>query len=99
MNTSCQNGCKHVHTHLSQRDLAPKTKPPPLTLPPNLDATGIKHVQKIVGSILYYTRAVDMMVLKALNSIAVEQTKDTKQTMACCNQLLDYLFHNANAKI
>jgi hypothetical protein len=40
-----------------------------------LDAKGIKHVQKIVGSILYYARAVDMMVLMALSSIAVEQMK------------------------
>jgi hypothetical protein len=48
-------------------------------LPPNalpqLDAKGIKKVQQIVGSILYYTRAVDMMILMALSSIAVEQTK------------------------
>jgi hypothetical protein len=52
-----------------------------------------------VGSILYYAHAIDMMVLKALNSIAMEQTKATEQTMVQCTQLLDYLSHNADAKI
>jgi hypothetical protein len=49
---------------------------------PKLDAKGIKRVQKIVGSILYYARAVDMTVLIALSSIAVKQTKAMEKTMA-----------------
>jgi hypothetical protein len=49
---------------------------PPDSLP-RLDAKGIKRVQQIVGSILYYARAVDMTVLMALSLIAVEQTKAT----------------------
>ncbi len=39
------------------------------------------------------------MVLKALNLIAVEQTKATVKKMAWCTQLLDYLLHNEDAKI
>ncbi len=39
---------------------------------PRLDEKGIKRVQKIVGSILYYARAVDMTVLMTLSAIAVE---------------------------
>jgi hypothetical protein len=46
---------------------------------PKLDAKGIKRVQKIMGSILYYARAVDMTVLMALSSIVVEQTKATEK--------------------
>jgi hypothetical protein len=38
-------------------------------------------------------------VLKALSSIAVEQTKASNKTMARCTQLLDYLSHNADAKV
>ncbi len=64
-----------------------------------LDAKGIKRVQKIVGSILYYAWAVDMTVLMALSSIAVEQTKATEKTMAQCTQLLDYLSGHADAKV
>ncbi len=66
---------------------------------PNLDASGIKHVQQIVGSILYYARAVDMMVLMALSSIAVEQMKATEKTIGRCIQLFDYLATNEMAKI
>ncbi len=42
---------------------------------PVLDAGGIKQIQQIVGSILYYAHAVNMTVLMTLSSIAVKQTK------------------------
>ncbi len=41
---------------------------------PRLDKNGIKRVQQIVGSILYFARAVNMTVLMALSTIAIEQT-------------------------
>ncbi len=66
---------------------------------PKHDKNGIKRVQKIVGSILYYARAVDMMVLIALSSIVVEQAKATEKTMARCTQLLDYLSGHVDAKV
>ena len=51
-------------------------------LPPDtmqkLNKDEIKQIQKIVRSILYYTRAVDMMVLMALSTIASGQTKGTE---------------------
>jgi hypothetical protein len=56
---------------------------------PKLDAKGIKCAQQIVGSILYYARAVDMMILMALSSIAIKQTKATEKTMGRCIQFLD----------
>jgi hypothetical protein len=72
-------------------------------LPPNdtpkLDAKGMKHVQQIVGSILYYAQAVDMMVLMALCSVAIKQTKATEKTIERCIQLLDYLATNETTKI
>ena len=64
-----------------------------------LDAKGIKRIQQIVGSILYYAHAVDMTVLMALSSIAVEQTKATEKTLGRCLQLLDYLASNSEAKV
>jgi hypothetical protein len=54
---------------------------------PKLVKKGIKRVQKIVGSILYYTRAVHMTVLMALSTIAVDQTNVTKRTTERCTQL------------
>ncbi len=66
---------------------------------PKLDEKGIKRIQKIVGSISYYAQAVDMTVLAALSTIAIDQTKATKRTMEQCIQLLDYLVSNQNAKV
>jgi hypothetical protein len=40
-----------------------------------------------------------MTVLMALSTIAVDQMKATKRTMEQCTQLLDYLAHNADAKV
>jgi hypothetical protein len=40
-----------------------------------------------------------MMVLMALSSIAVEQTKATENTMGRCTQLLDYLLGQSNAPV
>jgi hypothetical protein len=66
---------------------------------PRLDAKGIKQVQQIIGRILYYARVVDMMVLMALSSITVEQTKATEKTMGRCTQLLDYFSGHLNATV
>jgi hypothetical protein len=66
---------------------------------PQLDAKGIKQVQQIVGSILYYAHVVDMTVLMALSSIAVEQTKATEKTMGRFTQLLDYFLGQSDATV
>jgi hypothetical protein len=72
-------------------------------LPPDstskLDKKGVKRIQQMVRSILYYARAVDMTVLIALSTIAIEQTKATEMTMGQCMQLLDYLASNQEAKV
>ncbi len=66
---------------------------------PVLDTKRIKQIQQIVGSILYYAHVVDMTVLMALSSIAVEQIKASEKTMERCIQLLDYLASNSKAKV
>jgi hypothetical protein len=47
----------------AQRPLPPDTSPP-------LSNVDIKHVQRIIGSILYYTLAVNLTMLMALSMIA-----------------------------
>jgi hypothetical protein len=56
-------------------------------------------VQKIVGSIVYYARAVDMTVLMALSTTASEKTKGTEQTMEKALQILDFLATHPDATI
>jgi hypothetical protein len=53
--------------------------PLPLDAPPPLGKTDIKQFQQIVGSILYFARAVDTTVLMALSTIAIKQTNETKK--------------------
>ncbi len=81
-----------------QKQFGSKSQAPlPTNEPPKLDAKDIKRIQQIVGSILYYARAVDMTVLAALSTIAIDQTKATQWTMDQFIQLLDYLARNLDA--
>jgi hypothetical protein len=57
----------------------------------NLPIRRLKKVQNIIGSILYYARAVDMMVLMVLSTIASEQITGMENTMEKAYQVLDYL--------
>jgi hypothetical protein len=50
--------------------------PPKMNPPPPLDKQ-CTTIQKITGSVLYYSRAVDPKVLMTLNDISTEQTKAT----------------------
>jgi hypothetical protein len=60
------------------------------TSPPLMDA-GIKHIQWVIGSILYYARAVDLTVLMALSTISSKQAHGTENMIQKTKQLLDYL--------
>jgi hypothetical protein len=64
---------------------------------PLLSPEEIKEIQHIVGGILYYACTVDITVLMALSSIAIEQTKGTTNTMEKAKQLLDFLATNPDA--
>jgi hypothetical protein len=72
---------------------ATKDETPPLTTKQCLT------IQKVMGSVFHYARAVDPTVLMPLNDIATEQTKATKKTQASNNQLLDYLATHPDATI
>ena len=99
MDTYCQPDYKCAHTHLNQKNGSEAQAPLPPDASPKLDVKGIKRIQQIVGRILYYARAVDMTVLAALSTIAIDQTKATKRTMERCIQLRDYLASNQEAKV
>ena len=46
---------------------------------PLLDKTQQKFIQQVVGSFLYYARAIDMTILTVLNAIASEQTNQRRE--------------------
>jgi hypothetical protein len=65
--------------------------PLPADISPKLSDEEIKEIQRVVGSILYYERVVDITILMALSSITSKQTRGMTNTMAKAKQLLDYL--------
>jgi len=73
--------------------------PLPVDISPRLSDEEIKEIQQIIGSMLYYARAVNITVFVALSSIASKQTRGTTNTMAKAKQLLDYLVTHPDATI
>eukprot|EP00957_Ditylum_brightwellii_P195361 14884607-Ditylum_brightwellii.AAC.1 len=59
----------------------------------------IKHVQKAVGLIIYYARAVDSTLSATLSSIASEQSKGMEKTEKATKQMLDYCHTHLNATL
>jgi hypothetical protein len=57
---------------------------------PPLSPAAILRLQEIVGSLLYYARAVDCTMLTAVNHIASEQARPTQHVMAMADRLLAY---------
>ena len=57
---------------------------------PVLNAKEKTHIQSIVGTFLYYARAIDNTMLVALNELAREQANPTENTKIKANRLMDY---------
>jgi hypothetical protein len=64
-----------------------------------LPTTEITKVQSIVGSLLYYARAIDNSILPALNTISARQASPTATTMNRCKQLMDFVATHPNVYI
>jgi len=57
---------------------------------PILDDAKKKYIQQVLGTFLYYARAVDPPMLVALRAIAADQATPTQTTMDKIDQFLDY---------
>ena len=64
---------------------------------PVLGKDEIRFVQQVLGTFMYYPRAVDSTILVALSAIATEQQEPTKKTLERVHQFLDYCASNDNA--
>ena len=75
----------------------------PMTQPSDdtakLSPQAIKHLQQIVGTFLFYSRAVDPTMLTALSIIATEQTQGTQTTKEKAEHFLNYATMHPNATI
>jgi hypothetical protein len=59
----------------------------------------IRRIQSIVGTFLYYARAVDCTMLPALNQLSTQQAKPTTRTREDADYLLDFAATYPNAKV
>ena len=71
----------------------------PVDTSPLLPDNEKKRIQQIVGSFLYYARAIDATILPALSELATSQANPTENTKKKATMLLDYLATNPTAKI
>jgi hypothetical protein len=66
---------------------------------PLLDVSNVKRVQEVLGTFLFYGRAVDLTMVTAIGSIATEQSCATQITMKAITRLLNYAAAHPDAKI
>jgi hypothetical protein len=78
------------HPHVATRYGAKTQYVEPVEESPPLDKEKQRYIQAVVGTLLYYSRAVDPTMLVALNAIATQQASPTEKTMERVRQLLDY---------
>jgi hypothetical protein len=71
----------------------------PIDKSPALPPNEIKRLQQVVGTLLYYARAVDSTMLAALGTLSSAQTKGTTETAAALVQLLNYCATHPDATI
>ena len=66
---------------------------------PPLQATDLTILQQILGTLLYYARAVDNTMLVAISTLASVQSKGTTATLNAAIHLLNYCATHPNATI
>ena len=57
------------------------------------------RLQEILGTLLYYARALDSTLLTAISELGTEQSRGTAATMVKVTQLLNYCATNPEATI
>jgi hypothetical protein len=66
---------------------------------PLLDPAGKTFLQQVIGTLLYYARAVDNTMLVALGTLSSAQSTGTEATMEAVTQLLNYCATHPDAAI
>jgi len=72
--------------------------PPPDTSP-TLSKEKTKRIQGIIGSLLYYARAIDSPILPALNELSAQQAHPTSETEKKLNHLLAFVTTYPNSSV
>jgi hypothetical protein len=99
---------KHPHPKRNQHSPFPATTPQygakvqltePLDTSPAMTPESKHRLQQIIGTFLYYSRAVDPTMAVALSDLGSQQSKGTQKTMMALEQFLDYCATHPDATI
>ena len=71
----------------------------PIDTSARLPTHEIKRLQQIIGTFLFYGRAVDPTLLTALSELSSAQATATKATKCACQQFLDYCASHPDGSI
>jgi hypothetical protein len=66
---------------------------------PALDAADKTRILEVLGTLLFYARAIDSTLLTAIGELATEQSQATKTTMDKLSQLLNYCAAHPDASV
>ena len=66
---------------------------------PSLDAADKTRILEVLGTLLFYARAIDSTMLTAIGELATEQSQATKSTMKKLSQLLNYCAAHPDATV
>ena len=66
---------------------------------PALDATDKTRILEVLGTLLFYARAIDSTMLTAIGELAAEQSQATKSTMDKLSQLLNFCAAHPDATV
>jgi len=72
---------------------------PVLDTSPAISSADKLRLQEVLGTLLYYARALDVTILTAISELSTEMATGTVKTMSKLSQLLDYLSTNPEAII
>ena len=67
--------------------------------PALLDAADKTRILEVLGTLLFYARAMDSTMLTAIGELATEQSQATKSTMDKLSQLLNYCAAHPDATV
>ena len=66
---------------------------------PLLNAANKKKVQEVLGTLLFYVRAINNIMLPALNTITAAQATSTQKTLEAITKLLNYCASHPNVVV
>jgi hypothetical protein len=86
-------------TFTARRLTAPLAKASIWSDSTGLDSTDILRIQQVVGTLLYYTRAIDVTLRVVLNSLGAEESKGSENTAKAIVQVLNYCATHPDATL